>query len=331
MGWEAETTAAVIFLAGAFGITIPFLPCVERVKRIESIGEAHTGGLFLGLAFLHVLPDGVENWDDAGTGDYPFAMLIMCLSFILLEAMDRLRIVITSSKEPVLQFPKWVSYLLSAFFVCVSPVTILVVANIHVKEDPLSVGIIQSLAAGTFMYLSYESTAHLRGESNLHDHDVTKAASIGQAICSFVFLSIHSIMDGMVVATAGSTTDMWVLCFAIAFHKLWVALALGFTLKRNTQNMNVKYEGKQLSDPASAELSNNLLGKEETRTSMTKRPRNYGTIQDNEMQIISSKKVDLELPCEDHMCTSKEGQSMGKEYTAFMLGFGIMAIVAAVV
>ena len=81
--------AAVAILAIAvIGGVIPlFAARHESSRRFFSLGNAFAGGLFLGVGFIHLLPEGMEKLE--GVVDYPLAALLAALGLGALLLIDR--------------------------------------------------------------------------------------------------------------------------------------------------------------------------------------------------------------------------------------------------
>ena len=81
--------AAVAILAiGVIGGVIPlFAARHEFSRRFFSLGNAFAGGLFLGVGFIHLLPEGMEKLE--GIVEYPLAALLAALGLGALLLIDR--------------------------------------------------------------------------------------------------------------------------------------------------------------------------------------------------------------------------------------------------
>ena len=78
MLWFKILSVLIIFAAGLLaGIMPTRVKLSERGKRKLTLGNAFSGGVFLGAGLLHLLPDAQENFEAlAGDVDFPFAALI---------------------------------------------------------------------------------------------------------------------------------------------------------------------------------------------------------------------------------------------------------------
>ncbi|CAI8426589.1 MAG: Uncharacterised protein [Flavobacterium sp. SCGC AAA160-P02] len=81
----------VIALAGVLGGMLPTRPSFSGDgKNTLTLGNAFAGGVFLGAGFLHMLPDGIDNFTAMNTGvDYPLALLTTAIGFLLILLIDK--------------------------------------------------------------------------------------------------------------------------------------------------------------------------------------------------------------------------------------------------
>jgi zinc transporter 1/2/3 len=81
----------LIIIAGVVGGLIPTRKAFAQQGSNKLIlGNAFAGGVFLGAGFLHMLPDGIDNFTAMNTGiDYPLALLVAALGFMLILVIDK--------------------------------------------------------------------------------------------------------------------------------------------------------------------------------------------------------------------------------------------------
>lgn len=81
----------LIIIAGVVGGLIPTRKAFAQQGSNKLIlGNAFAGGVFLGAGFLHMLPDGIDNFTAMNTGiDYPLALLVAALGFMLILFIDK--------------------------------------------------------------------------------------------------------------------------------------------------------------------------------------------------------------------------------------------------
>ena len=78
----------IIFLVGVSSGLFPLRFAVSKGEQLFfSIGNSFAGGIFLGAALLHLLPDGIEHLSDVS--DYPLAMLLAAGSLGILLFLEK--------------------------------------------------------------------------------------------------------------------------------------------------------------------------------------------------------------------------------------------------
>ena len=84
-------TILIIALAGVLGGILPTRPSFSGDgKNKLTYGNAFAGGVFLGAGFLHMLPDGIDNFKAMNTGiDYPLALLTTAIGFLFILLIDK--------------------------------------------------------------------------------------------------------------------------------------------------------------------------------------------------------------------------------------------------
>ena len=81
-------SAAAILAIAVIGGLIPLYAAKhENSRRFFSLGNAFAGGLFLGVGFIHLLPEGIEKLE--GVTDYPLAALLAAFGLVGLLLIDR--------------------------------------------------------------------------------------------------------------------------------------------------------------------------------------------------------------------------------------------------
>jgi zinc transporter 1/2/3 len=81
----------IIAAAGIFGGLITLRSSFDQSQTANlNMGNAFAGGVFLGAGFLHMLPDGLDNFSSLNlSGDYPYGLLTVALGFILIMFIDK--------------------------------------------------------------------------------------------------------------------------------------------------------------------------------------------------------------------------------------------------
>lgn len=81
--------AASILAIALIGGAIPMAAARNQSsRRFFSLGNAFAGGLFLGVGFIHLLPEGIEQLGEVV--DYPLAALLAALGLAALLLIDRI-------------------------------------------------------------------------------------------------------------------------------------------------------------------------------------------------------------------------------------------------
>ncbi len=83
--------ALIIFISSVFAVIYPIKKHGTKTNESLELGEAFASGIFLGVAFLHMLPASIASfnqlWPDA---HYPIAELICIIGFVALLFLERL-------------------------------------------------------------------------------------------------------------------------------------------------------------------------------------------------------------------------------------------------
>jgi len=89
---ELKCVAAVlVFLAGvARGALANRLGRSQSGKWAARLANVFAGGVFLGAAFMHMLPDARANFESVFTDvEYPYYTLVAALGFLLVFLLDK--------------------------------------------------------------------------------------------------------------------------------------------------------------------------------------------------------------------------------------------------
>ena len=89
--WFKLISLLVIFSIGLLAGLIPLRKHISsRGKQRLTLGNAFSGGVFLGAGLLHMLPDAIDNFKSFATNvDFPFPALVAGIGFILILFMDK--------------------------------------------------------------------------------------------------------------------------------------------------------------------------------------------------------------------------------------------------
>ena len=93
--------ALMVFIAGAGGGYLAArLSQTRSSEKISSMANALAGGVFLGAAFLHMLPDAIENFETFLPDDsYPFFALTAAGGFLVVLFLEKARITTWRSRS----------------------------------------------------------------------------------------------------------------------------------------------------------------------------------------------------------------------------------------
>ena len=225
LAFKAGSAAAMIAIAVVGGL-VPLLAArAASSQRFFSLGNAFTGGLFLGLGFLHFLPDGIHELE--GLVDYPLALLMATVGLGVLLLIDRVILGDPYEEEdlnrqnPRAFYPYLLMALLSvhSFIVGVSlgleehlvaAVVIVVGVLVHKGSETFALMVsthtagltrsAQKAILGSFAVMTPAGIAvGLLATTALGENDVAKAWAIGIfnsfAAGTFIYLAIADMID----------------------------------------------------------------------------------------------------------------------------------------
>ena len=153
-----EIFAIIILFLMAFIAGLLPSSIMKRHQNALALGDAWAGGIFLGAALFHMLPDANKILSSAFPGsDYPFASLFCILGFLLLLMTERTVIQLTDSNH------KNNSY--------ITGILLLIILSIHSIIEGTAIGINVTLAAIipiTIAVLAHKGSASFALAMNLH-------------------------------------------------------------------------------------------------------------------------------------------------------------------
>eukprot|EP00466_Bigelowiella_natans_P001691 jgi/Bigna1/78516/fgenesh1_pg.55_\ len=335
--FEMYIVYAVLMFISAVGGFFLSMSLVRVSERFQRLGNAHSAGLFLGVALCHMLDSAMDHFttyvrkNDVVT-DYPVVPFLVGLTFSSMVIFDmastkrseRLtkrnsngrRVDATELKSPssmeqgsssrTVDKPKnlWihcVNMVLASLFIITSPIALLVSAAFQISQYHMMTFIVQSVACGTFLYMDFEAISTMRGHSDGHTcvHTIDETASRAKSVIAVLLMSCHAVFDGFAISSSKGTRA-GVIAFAIIVHKFWVSIALGHELVKGM-------------DPAVSYESKGLLGVE-SRCS----PKGGGD-------------KNASYGHASNWCQEKEDSIVfSYDVIAFSIGFGLMAAIATV-
>ncbi|MCP4645559.1 MAG: ZIP family metal transporter [bacterium] len=88
--FKAIAVAAVLLTGLLGGMVAILLSGSKRSARFFSLGNAFSGGVFLGAGFIHMLPDAVDGFASSpGCSGYPWAFLLCACGFCAVLLLER--------------------------------------------------------------------------------------------------------------------------------------------------------------------------------------------------------------------------------------------------
>jgi len=272
--WIAKVICLVIllFLTMTFGL-LPRLISTAGNEVWLSIANCVAGGVLLGTTLLHLVPETMEDVESGLKGlnydtDYPIATLVIGAGFLLIvfiemlahhvqdrmsksESVEELRdsymnneeINIFDSMERVRRFSR-VAIRTSQESIGQDRTRYNSWRNKNnegEREKLLDKTVQVKASTGGASYAAGTSSGHAHGAGHGHSHDhapPTEIKSFGSIILLFA-LSVHSILEGMVVGSERRWEKVFILTGALSLHKTLLALALGVKIVEEGQSVGM--------------------------------------------------------------------------------------------
>ncbi|XP_047312524.1 zinc transporter 5-like [Impatiens glandulifera] len=199
---------AAILIAGAIGVSIPILGRSFDSLRPENdiffIVKAFAGGVILATAFIHILPDAIDNLSspclkENPWGKFPFAGLVAMLASIGTLMVDSLALGF---------YKRW-----------------------HFKKDGdrqiVDVDIVTVLNEGHDGHGHTHSThGHAHGPISAHaEDDLIRHRIVSQVL--ELGIVVHSVIIGISLGTSQSPSVIKPLLAALTFHQFFEGVGLG--------------------------------------------------------------------------------------------------------
>ena len=140
---EIKILAAVSILAiGIVGGVIPLLAARhDASRRFLSLGNALAGGIFLGVGFIHLLPEAGEALK--GVVDYPIAPLLTAFGVVVLLLVDRVLFDVSGKTDTGADVHQ-----------PIYPVVLLAMLSIHSIITGIALGIESEVAASLLVMIA---------------------------------------------------------------------------------------------------------------------------------------------------------------------------------
>ena len=185
--------AASILAIALIGGAIPMAAArFQGSQRFFSLGNAFAGGLFLGVGFIHLLPEGIEQLGEVV--DYPLAALLAALGLAALLLIDR---IVFDSRHVNADADDTQSQ-------SIYPLVLMLLLSIHSVIAGLSLGLESHastaiiLALGIILHKSSEAFALMVSTINARFAANRRNALLG----AFVAMTPVGILAGMLGANA---------------------------------------------------------------------------------------------------------------------------------
>jgi len=212
-----------IFGLGITSSLAGFLPLYNNAFRSNekwsSLGNCFSGGVFIAVALIHLLNEGLENIQSAYSGDVPIGTFVLISGYILILFIEKVAFTNyhghgTSLGEDKLE-PKpdegcQAGSILPRNSGCQGSGISLVCSD---KEGLLASN------SGTQNYLLEKPLDKPAGHS--------AATSVLLAVA----LTVHALLEGLAIGILGSFNKVLSIGLAVSLHKIPAAFALGISMK----------------------------------------------------------------------------------------------------
>eukprot|EP00049_Salpingoeca_infusionum_P011572 m.201896 g.201896 ORF g.201896 m.201896 type:complete len:361 (+) comp14973_c3_seq2:185-1267(+) len=269
--------APTLFLCGLAGCYIPRLIRAnsQRASTFLQAGQSIAAGVFVAAGLMHLLPDAVASIPSGNKDEFPFVFLAVLCGFVLVFLTDFLVEVTqaTSDKTPqqVWQIDRTGDSLSQQqqqlsqqqqqqeqqeqqrtspsqsqsdtdSGSVTRPMSRTPSASSLPAPYPTSIHRTNNGSVTTPLLVARSDEA---SEDPFEDNELVKLMSQPRhvLVTLFVALSVHSIIAGLALGTAGNNSTAWAIFAAIIAHKVLAAFALGHSVTLST----VRVPWKQLS------------------------------------------------------------------------------------
>jgi len=211
--WFKIISLLVIFAAGLFGGLAPTkISLTPQGKRKLTLGNAFSGGVFLGAGLLHMLPDARENFTAfAGDVAYPYVTLICGGGFLLVMLLEK---AVLGGSEDIGAMSKGRS---------VYPYLLCVILSVHSIIVGTSLGLEASLVASVGILvaiLAHKWAAAFALGVSLRENGFSLSLHV-RLICFFALMAPLGVVLGTIFSALFSGKA------ALLFEAVFDALAAG--------------------------------------------------------------------------------------------------------
>jgi len=80
--------------AFALGVLPVYCKAFSENPAVLGVANTFSGGIFMSIAFMHIMPEQVESWEEYqkahGGGEFPLPFLIVISGYALMLVLDRI-------------------------------------------------------------------------------------------------------------------------------------------------------------------------------------------------------------------------------------------------
>lgn len=142
--WQFKILAVVLLIStGLAGGLIPLrISLSDRGRRFLALGNAFSGGIFLGAGVIHMLGDSIETFGSmANAGGFPWALLICCCGFLGILLLEK--VLVRRDESDVAVSGR-----------SVYPYILLLVLSVHSVIAGMTFGLEASMAASFVIFIA---------------------------------------------------------------------------------------------------------------------------------------------------------------------------------
>lgn len=218
----------ILFLVAIiFGLALPYVVVRALAKRSESprlsllfgILNCFSGGIFLSMTFLTLLPEAREAMEELTVNGFPFSELLMCGGFLMILSMESL--VSTLHQHGNKDEGRSV-------------------AEIHQNQETPRRTQYQTIVVTDPAPAANSTRVHASGDTQQRPEDPEKGPRDPNSLTGIrsIFLlfsmSIHMVFDGVEVGLMADETKVWSVLITVAIHKMLIFFSIGMTVCENS-------------------------------------------------------------------------------------------------
>ena len=222
--WKCIALVALIVIS-SLGFVVP-LQLKFCTRKYASIGNAYSGGIFLSIALMHLLPEATERIQDSVSGHIPLSQLLTICGYLVVLIVDK---VLVDSHQLLSHGKKHVD--LGAHdsdhhngddeetrFKHVISTLSRMVCHSYAGSGEMCENVCQKETPSQRMKEPLLREPHKKDDFRLKLNSIILA----------VALSIHSVFEGIAIGLQDEFPHLVKLAVAVCIHKFPAALALAF-------------------------------------------------------------------------------------------------------